>query len=156
MYNAPLARARNEAAHIEVVGLGEPQQHLRGQRTLVALEMVEIAGRDAEFVRHLRLIEPEFAAQHAQASFVKRFRGGEIPDDIAELSLQSTDGALGIADILRSAGLVASNSEAFRMIQQGAVKVDGEKIVDRTLVIKSGSRHILQVGKRKFARVTVS
>jgi tyrosyl-tRNA synthetase len=96
------------------------------------------------------------AAQHAQASFVKRFRGGEIPDDIEELSLQSTDGALGIADILRSAGLVASNSEAFRMIQQGAVKVDGEKIVDRTLVIKSGSRHILQVGKRKFARVTVS
>ena len=115
--------------------------------------------RDIKYELGIELVSRfhgDVAAQHAQASFVKRFRGGEIPDDIEELSLQSTDGALGIADILRSAGLVASNSEAFRMIQQGAVKVDGEKIVDRTLVIKSGSRHILQVGKRKFARVTVS
>ena len=115
--------------------------------------------RDIKYELGIELVSRfhgDVAAQHAQASFVKRFRGGEIPDDIEELSLQSTDGALGIADILRSAGLVASNSEAFRMIQQGAVKVDGEKIVDRTLVIKSGSRHIFQVGKRKFARVTVS
>lgn len=115
--------------------------------------------RDIKYELGLELVarfHGDVAAQQAQASFVKRFRGGEIPEDIEEFSLESADGALGIADILRSAGLVASNSEAFRMIQQGAVKVDGEKIVDRTLVIESGSRHIFQVGKRKFARVTVS
>ena len=115
--------------------------------------------RDIKYELGLELVarfHGDVAAQQAQASFVKRFRGGETPEDIEEFSLESTDGVLGIADILRSAGLVASNSEAFRMIQQGAVKVDGEKIVDRTLVIESGSRHILQVGKRKFARVTVS
>jgi tyrosyl-tRNA synthetase len=115
--------------------------------------------RDIKYELGLELVarfHGDVAAQQAQASFVKRFRGGETPEDIEEFSLESTDGVLGIADILRSAGLVASNSEAFRMIQQGAVKVDGEKIVDRTLVIESGSRHIFQVGKRKFARVTVS
>ena len=115
--------------------------------------------RDIKYELGLELVarfHGDVAAQQAQASFVKRFRGGETPEDIEEFSLESADGVLGIADILRSAGLVASNSEAFRMIQQGAVKVDGEKIVDRTLVIESGSRHILQVGKRKFARVTVS
>jgi tyrosyl-tRNA synthetase len=115
--------------------------------------------RDIKYELGLELVarfHGDVAAQQAQASFVKRFRGGETPEDIEEFSLESADGVLGIADILRSAGLVASNSEAFRMIQQGAVKVDGEKIVDRTLVIESGSRHIFQVGKRKFARVTVS
>lgn len=115
--------------------------------------------RDIKYELGIELVarfHGDVAAHQAQASFVKRFRGGEIPDDIKEFSLQSTDGVLGIADILRKIEMVGSNSEAFRMIQQGAVKVDGEKIVDRTLVIESGSRHILQVGKRKFASVTVS
>jgi tyrosyl-tRNA synthetase len=114
--------------------------------------------RDIKFELGLELVarfHGDAAAQQAQASFVKRFRGGEMPEDIEEFCLESTDGVLGIADILRSAGLVASNSEAFRMIQQGAVKVDGARITDRALVIDSGREHIFQVGKRKFARVTV-
>jgi tyrosyl-tRNA synthetase len=115
--------------------------------------------RDIKFELGLELVarfHGDAAAQQAQASFVKRFRGGEMPEDIEEFCLESTDGVLGIADILRSAGLVASNSEAFRMIQQGAVKVDGARITDRALVIDSGREHIFQVGKRKFARVTVA
>jgi len=115
--------------------------------------------RDIKFELGLELVarfHGDAAAQQAQASFVKRFRGGEMPEDIEKFCLESTDGVLGIADILRSAGLVASNSEAFRMIQQGAVKVDGVRITDRALVIDSGREHIFQVGKRKFARVTVA
>jgi tyrosyl-tRNA synthetase len=115
--------------------------------------------RDIKFELGLELVarfHGDAAAQQAQASFVKRFRGGEMPEDIEQFCLESTDGVLGIADILRSAGLVASNSEAFRMIQQGAVKVDGARITDRALVIDSGREHIFQVGKRKFARVTVA
>jgi len=97
----------------------------------------------------------EEASASAQESFIKRFRGGEVPDEMPEFSLDSSDGALGVANILRQAGLVASNSEAFRMIQQGAVKMDGAKVTDRGLEITAGSAHIFQVGKRKFARVTV-
>ncbi len=95
------------------------------------------------------------SAASAQESFVKRFRGGEMPENIEEFTLESENGELGIANILRAVGLVSSNSEAFRMIQQGAVKIDAVKISDRGLVIEAGSAHIFQVGKRKFARVTV-
>ena len=58
--------------------------------------------------------------------------------------------------VLKGAGLVSSTSEAFRMLKQGAVKIDGEKVEDRGLQIKAGSTHIYQVGKRKFARVTLA
>ena len=95
------------------------------------------------------------SAANAQESFVKRFRGGEMPENIDEFTLESEDGGLGLANILRSSGLVSSNSEAFRMIKQGAVKIDGTKISDKGLVIAAGTKHIFQVGKRKFARVTV-
>jgi tyrosyl-tRNA synthetase len=95
------------------------------------------------------------SAAHAQESFVRRFRGGEMPENIEEFTLEGENGGLGLANILRSTGLVSSNSEAFRMIKQGAVKIDGVKISDKGLVIEAGSAHIFQVGKRKFARVTV-
>jgi len=115
--------------------------------------------RDVKFELGAELVarfHGDVAAQNAQASFVKRFQGGEIPEDIKEVTLSGGESGLGIANILRAAGLVSSNSEAFRMIQQGAVKLDGEKISDRELVIEPGRAHILQVGKRKFARVTVA
>jgi len=79
-----------------------------------------------------------------------------MPDEIPEKALGSQDGQLGIAHLLKGAGLVSSTSEAFRMIKQGAVKIDGEKVEDRGLLIDAGSTHIYQVGKRKFARVTLA
>ena len=78
-----------------------------------------------------------------------------MPDEMPELTLAGEDG-IGIAHLLKGASLVASTSDANRMIKQGAVKIDGERVEDRTLVIASGSTHIYQVGKRKFARVTVT
>ena len=79
-----------------------------------------------------------------------------MPDHIQEVTVQADRGTIGVAHLLRQAQLVASTSEAFRMIKQGAVRVDGERIADRTQKISAGSTHVYQVGKRRFARVTVA
>jgi len=95
------------------------------------------------------------AATAAQEAFVRQFQDGGLPEDMAEIDLEAPDGSLGIARLLCAAQLVSSNSEAFRMIQQGAVRIDGERVEDRGLEIPSGSTHVYQVGKRRFARVRV-
>ena len=96
------------------------------------------------------------AAEAAKAEFIARFQKGAMPDEIEERSVASRDGRLGIAHLLRQAGLVSSTSEAFRMIQQGAVRIDGERVADRGLEIEAGTTHVYQVGKRKFARVQLN
>jgi tyrosyl-tRNA synthetase len=93
------------------------------------------------------------AADAAKAEFIARFQKGAMPDHIEEVSVASQEGRLGIAHLLRQAGLVKSTSEAFRMIQQGAVRIDGERVADRGLQIEAGTTHVYQVGKRRFARV---
>ena len=89
-------------------------------------------------------------------NFIAQFQRGEMPDDITEINLESNSGTYFIANLLKDAGLTSSTSEAVRMINQGAVKIDGDKVSDPKLTIKSGTNHIYQVGKRKFARVTLS
>lgn len=96
------------------------------------------------------------AAELALSDFEARFQRGAIPDDIAEVALSTQAGYLGIAQVLKQAGLVASTSEALRMIEQGAVKLDGEKIEDKALQLAAGSSLVVQVGKRKFARISLS
>ena len=93
------------------------------------------------------------AAERAKAEFISRFQKGAMPDDIEEITVASKDGGLGIAYLLKEAGLVASTSEAFRMIKQGAVRIDGERVANRETVVDAGSTHIYQVGKRKIAKV---
>lgn len=95
------------------------------------------------------------AAEDALSEFEARFQKGVLPDDMPELSVTASNGVIGIANLLKQANLVASTSEALRMIEQGGVKLDGEKISDRALQIKVGAVVIAQVGKRKFGRVTV-
>ena len=96
------------------------------------------------------------AADKARESFVSRFRKNEIPDEMPELNLDcGAAGVLGIAHLLHQAGLVSSTSEAFRMIKQGAVRLDGERVSDKALELAAGQTHIVQVGKRRFARVTL-
>jgi tyrosyl-tRNA synthetase len=94
------------------------------------------------------------AASDALAEFEARFQKGVLPDDMPEITVEITDGLIGIAQMLKQAGLVASTSEALRMIDAGAVKLDGEKISDKALQLKAGVV-VAQVGKRKFGRVTV-
>jgi len=99
----------------------------------------------------------EAAAEGAHQEFINRFQKGALPDDLAELTIASADGGvIAIANLLKEAGLVSSTSEAMRMIKQGAVKIDGEKVSDNKLAISAGSEAVYQVGKRKFAKVTVS
>jgi tyrosyl-tRNA synthetase len=91
------------------------------------------------------------AADQAEAGFDAMFRDGELPQDMPETTLRET----AILKILKGAGLVPSTNEATRMIEQGGVRVNGEKVSDKNLSFKPGDTLVLQVGKRKFARVRV-
>ncbi len=95
------------------------------------------------------------AADDALADFEARFQKGALPDDMPEVTVAAVDGALPIAQVLKEAGLTASTSEAIRMINQGGVKADGDKVSDKALSVAAGTTLVLQVGKRKFAKVTV-
>ena len=95
------------------------------------------------------------AAEAAHQEFINRFQKGALPDDMPELDIVTETGEIAIANLLKEAGLVASTSEAMRMIKQGAAKIEGEKITDNKLVIKAGSSAVYQVGKRKFAKITL-
>ena len=94
------------------------------------------------------------AAESALADFETRFKQGAIPDDIPVLVL-SSDTAMPIATLLKAAGLTASTSEAMRMIKQNAVKIDGERVADPKHEVALDSNHVYQVGKRKFAKVSL-
>ncbi len=134
----------------------------RGLKDLGALRKKVDDGlnpRDAKFELALEIVarfHDSAAADAAKNEFVSRFQQGAMPDEIPELSLQGNDGSLGIAHLLKDAGLVSSTSEAFRMIKQGAVRIDGERVEDRTLQIDAGSNCVYQVGKRKFSRVRIT
>ncbi len=91
-------------------------------------------------------------ADAAEQEFINRFQKGAMPDEMPEFTFE---GEIGLANLLKEAGLVASTSEAIRSVQQGGVKIDGEKVEDPKLVIQAGSQAVYQVGKRKFARITV-
>ncbi|KOO57289.1 tyrosine--tRNA ligase [Rheinheimera sp. KL1] len=98
----------------------------------------------------------EAAADAAEQDFIQRFQKNALPDDIPELTLTLTSDSIQIANLLKEAGLVESTSEALRMIKQGAVKLDGEtKVEDSKMEFAKGSHHIFQVGKRKFAKVSL-
>lgn len=96
-------------------------------------------------------------AEAAHQDFIQRFSKNALPDDIPELTLNIEGDNLPIAQLLKEAGLVESTSEALRMIKQGAVKLNGDvKVEDSKLVFEKGSSTIFQVGKRKFAKVTLA
>jgi tyrosyl-tRNA synthetase len=96
------------------------------------------------------------AAEKAKQDFIARFARGVIPDEMPESNLSFEGDFIGIAAMLKQAGLTSSTSESFRMIKQGAVKIDGEKVEDRNLQLKKGQQLVAQVGKRKFARVVLN
>jgi tyrosyl-tRNA synthetase len=132
-----------------------PLQEIAGLKTAVADGRNP---RDVKFELAAEIVarfHDSGAARAAQAEFISRFQKGAMPEDIEEVSVASRDGGLGIAHLLKEAGLVASTSEAFRMIQQGAVRIDGERLEDRARAIDAGSTHVYQVGKRRFARVSL-
>jgi tyrosyl-tRNA synthetase len=96
------------------------------------------------------------AAEDAVTEFQQRFKKGELPEDMPECRVRAPDGRLPITNLLKEASLTSSTSEARRMIEQGAVRMDGERVEDLGLEIAAGTTGVFQVGKRRFARITVS
>jgi tyrosyl-tRNA synthetase len=114
--------------------------------------------RDIKFLLAMEIIarfHSQRSAEQAKENFIQRFRHGAVPDEMPEAELQSREGKLGLGQVIKQAGLTSSSSEAHRMIAQGAVKIDGEKVTDREINLLAGESHILQVGKRKFVRVSI-
>lgn len=95
------------------------------------------------------------AAEAARADFEQRFSKGNTPDQVPEIELIAKM-PMAISQVLKQAGLTASTSEALRMIDQGGVRLDGEKVSDKSLTLNTGQTVLLQIGKRKFARVTLA
>lgn len=93
------------------------------------------------------------AAEDALAEFEARFRQGALPDDMPEVNVPVGEDGLALVQVLKQAGLTASSSEAMRMITQGAVRINGERVEDRELILMGAQTVVLQVGKRKFASV---
>lgn len=130
-----------------------PEEEVEGFRVQIA------AGanpRDIKFKLGQELVSRfhgEDAAEKALADFVSRFQKGAEPEDMPEVELAAGDDGLGIARVLKDAGLVGSTSEGMRMIQQGAVRLSSERVEDKALVVKAGEEFVVQVGKRRFARV---
>jgi len=95
------------------------------------------------------------AAKQAQENFIARFQKGAMPDEMPEIELEAGADGIAVANLLKEAGLTASTSESMRMIKQGAVKMDGDRVEDKGAMFAAGLQAVFQVGKRKFARVTL-
>ncbi len=122
----------------------------------------EVAGggnpRDTKFALGEELVgrfHSPAAGRAAREKFVARFQKGILPDEMAEVQLVTAEEGLPIANLLRDAGLAESTSDALRLLKQGAVRLDGARVEDRSLRIPAGATYVVQVGKRRFARVTV-
>lgn len=114
--------------------------------------------RDIKFKLAQELISrfhSEQAATDAQNDFINRFSKNAIPDDMSEVELADDGEGIVLANILKDAGLVSSTSEAHRMVKQGAVKIDGERVDDSRQILQSGFMAVIQIGKRKFARIKI-
>ena len=115
--------------------------------------------RDIKFLLAEEIItrfHSEADATAAREGFIAQFAKNRIPDDIPELSFEAPEEGYPIANLLKDAGLCASTSDAMRMIQQGAAKIDGEKVADKSVKIQKGTEAVFQVGKRKFAKLSIN
>jgi tyrosyl-tRNA synthetase len=158
------------------VGIAEPPREMFGKLmsisdelmwryiTLLSFESEQEIGKwrkdrprdvKARFAKEIvTRFHDRIAADAAEAEFEQRFRHGVLPEDMPVVKLE-LGGETSFAQLLKLAGLVESTSEANRLIEQGGVKIDGERLSDRALKAERGRTYVIQVGKRKFARVSV-
>jgi tyrosyl-tRNA synthetase len=159
------------------VGIAEPPQQIFGKLMSISDELMwryidllsfePVQKIQAWKSEHPRDVKARFAkeivarfhsaaaADQAEADFASRFREGEIPDDMPEMTIHAPEGGILIAQLLKQANLTPSTSEAQRMIEQGGVKLDGERVSDKGLKVSAGRTVVAQVGKRKFGRITI-
>jgi len=115
--------------------------------------------RDAKFELAVEIVDRYHGAGAGTAErerFIARFRDGALPEQIEERSLACAGASVKLANVLKDLGLAVSTTAGYRLIEQGAVRVDGERVGSRDAVLKSGSTYLLQAGKRAFARVTLT
>ena len=130
----------------EIAALKREAENGRNPRDIKVLLAQEIVAR----------FHGQAAAEDALADFEARFRAGALPDDMPDIRLAAeTPAGLPLVQALKQAGLVASTSEAIRLLAQGGVRADGEKVEDKARLLPAGTQVVLQVGKRKFARLTI-
>lgn len=113
--------------------------------------------RDAKFILAEEIaarFHDEAAGQKARENFIAQFQKGKLPEDMVEVTIHLNGKGMPIANVAKEAGLVESTSEAIRLLKQGGIKVDGEKVADKSLEFDSKKTIVLQVGKRRFARIT--
>jgi len=133
----------------------------RSNEEIAALKAEAAGGRNPRDIKFLLCEElvarfhDTGAAIRARETFIARFQEGAMPEDMPEKTLKAEGGGIGIAAALSQCGLTSSNSEAFRMIKQGGVRIDGERVSDRGLVLPVGFAGVLQVGKLKFCKARV-
>ncbi len=130
----------------EIEGFKQEMQQGKNPRDIKFLLAEEIIAR----------FHNETEATAAREGFIAQFAKNKIPDDIPELSFEAPAEGYAIANLLKDAGLCSSTSDAMRMIQQGAAKIDGEKVADKSVKIQKGTEAVFQVGKRKFARLSIN
>ena len=159
------------------VGIAEPPQEIFGKLMSVSddlmwryIELLSFAPA-AEMRKwkdeHPRDVKARFAkeivarfhgagaAERAEAEFASRFREGALPEEMPEITVKALAGGFPIVQLLKQTGLTPSTTEAQRMIEQGGVKLDGERVSDKSLKLPAGRTVVAQVGKRKFARITI-
>ena len=95
------------------------------------------------------------SAQSARREFIARFQKGDVPEDIKEITVELTGESLPLANLLKNAGLVETTSDSHRLVKQGAVRIDDQRISDSRLNIPAGASHIIRVGKRRIAKISV-
>jgi len=130
----------------EIAGFKEAMQAGKNPRDIKFLLAEEIISR----------FHNETKAMAAREGFIAQFAKNRVPDDIPKLSFNAPEEGYPVANLLKDAGLCDSTSDAMRMIQQGAAKMDGEKIADKSVKIMKGTEAVFQVGKRKFAKLMVN
>jgi tyrosyl-tRNA synthetase len=114
--------------------------------------------RDVKFELAVEIVDTYHgpgAGEAERERFIARFRDGALPESIPELALACPGKSLKLANALKEAGLAASATAAYRLIDQGAVRVDGERVGSRDAALEAGSSYLLQAGKRAFARVAI-
>jgi len=114
--------------------------------------------RDIKFLLAAEIVKrfhTEGDAVRARENFISRFQKGALPEDIEDKTLKTGEKGIPLANAMREAGLTSSTSESRRMIKQGAVKIDGERVSDESLLLLSGTKQVVQVGKRRVARIRI-
>jgi tyrosyl-tRNA synthetase len=115
--------------------------------------------RDVKFELAVEIVDRFHGAgagEAEKAAFIARFREGATPEQMPELTVAAPGGSLRIASVLKESQVAASTSAAYRLLEQGAVRVDGERVTNRDATLAAGATYVVQAGKRSFVRVKVT